>query len=101
MKAVVAAFNQEKALVGAFSVITNLRIELFEALLLTAPGQVPYETCKEVPDVECVTVLKDVPELECSPAPYTECTPIAIDIPFLEPAEECEEVVFEDCVEVG
>ena len=32
-KAVVAAFNQEKALVGAFSVITNLRMELFEALL--------------------------------------------------------------------
>ena len=27
MKAVVAAFNQEKALVGAFSVITNLRME--------------------------------------------------------------------------
>ena len=27
MKAVVATFNQEKALVGAFSVITNLRIE--------------------------------------------------------------------------
>ena len=39
MKAVVAAFNQEKALVGAFSVITNLRMELFEALLsrLAAP----------------------------------------------------------------
>ena len=35
MKAVVAAFNQEKALVGAFSVITNLRMDLFEALLLT------------------------------------------------------------------
>ena len=33
MKAVVAAFNQEKALVGAFSVITNLWMELFEALL--------------------------------------------------------------------
>ena len=33
MKAVVAAFNQEKALVGAFSVITNLRMELFEALI--------------------------------------------------------------------
>ena len=28
MKAVVAAFNQEKALVGAFSVITNLRMDL-------------------------------------------------------------------------
>ena len=35
MKAVVAAFNQEKALVGAFSVITNLRMQLFEALLDT------------------------------------------------------------------
>ena len=35
MKEVVAAFNQEKALVGAFSVITNLRMELFEALLGT------------------------------------------------------------------
>ena len=36
MKAVVAAFNQEKALVGAFSVITNLRMGLFEALTKTS-----------------------------------------------------------------
>ena len=34
MKALVGAFNQEKALVGDFSVITNLRTDLFEALLL-------------------------------------------------------------------
>ena len=33
MKAVVATFNQEKALVGAFSVITNLRMDLFEELV--------------------------------------------------------------------
>ena len=32
MKVVVAAFNQEKALVGA-SVITNLQMELFESLV--------------------------------------------------------------------
>ena len=32
MKAVVAAFNQEKALVGAFSVIKNLQMDLFQAL---------------------------------------------------------------------
>ena len=63
-------------------------------------AQVPYETCKDVPNVECVTVLKDVPEVECTPEPYTECNDVAIDIPFLEPAEECEEVTFEDCVEV-
>ena len=33
MKAVVAAFNQEKALIGAFSVLTNLRMEIFQALV--------------------------------------------------------------------
>ena len=43
--AVVAAFNQEKALVGALSVITNLRMDLFEALvvmyyLCTEAGQI-------------------------------------------------------------
>ena len=36
MKALVATFNQEKALVGAFSVITNLRMDFFEALFHTA-----------------------------------------------------------------
>ena len=39
MKAVVAAFNQEKALVGAFSVIANLRMELFEALFKAEHGR--------------------------------------------------------------
>ena len=43
VKAVVAAFNQKKALVGAFSVITNLRMELFEALVsCTAPAANKY-----------------------------------------------------------
>ena len=36
MKAVVAAFNQEKALVGAFSVITNFRMEVIQALANTS-----------------------------------------------------------------
>ena len=44
MKAVVAAFNQEKALVGAFSVITNLRMELFEALVLVLVLPMPIIT---------------------------------------------------------
>ena len=33
VKAQVGAFNQEEALVGAFSVITNLRMDLFQALV--------------------------------------------------------------------
>ena len=35
LKVATTAFNQEKVLVGAFSVITNLRMELFEALIST------------------------------------------------------------------
>ena len=42
MKAVVAAFNQEKALVGAFSVITNLRMQLFEACCPQAGERTGY-----------------------------------------------------------
>ena len=41
VKELVAAFNQEKALVGAFSMITNLRMELFEALVLTQSQHLP------------------------------------------------------------
>ena len=39
MKAVVATFNEEKALVGAFSVITNLRMDLrFKLYNVMYPG---------------------------------------------------------------
>ena len=50
MKAVEAAFNQEKALVlGAFSVITNLRMELFGALVseCAVAGAVAVTTSKQ------------------------------------------------------
>ena len=50
MKAVVAAFNQEKALVGAFSVITNLRMDFFEALV--SVGQVLH-TVQAVAPEQC------------------------------------------------
>ena len=43
--AVVAAFNQEKALVGAFSVITNLRMDLFKALALTNYTNINAKNC--------------------------------------------------------
>ena len=49
---VVAAFNQEKALVGAFSVITNLRMELFQALVFTNQRllRLLLSNCKPGPD---------------------------------------------------
>ena len=44
MKAVIAASNEEKAPVGAFSVITNLRMDLFEALVEGAPVSISADT---------------------------------------------------------
>ena len=55
MKALVGAFNKEKALVGAFSVITNLRMELFEALVdiihQQDPGKLGIHPCPLFPSV--------------------------------------------------
>ena len=58
MKAVVAAFNLEKALVGAFSVLTNLRMELFQALESTSkqpkqPDCPPGVSFPRVPERGC------------------------------------------------
>ena len=52
MKAVVAAFNQEKALVGAFSVMTNLRMDLFEAVV-----QTPAQPRQMAPRLSIVQIL--------------------------------------------
>ena len=70
MKAVVAAFNQEKALVGAFSVITNLRMELFEALIFTrGVPRNPAQHSTQLPDN-----LGDGPQ--SPPTPPTPIHPI-------------------------
>ena len=75
MKAVVAAFNQEKALVGAFSEITNLRMELFEALQpthhhghfltdiipLTSVLEIGPPGCGHLPELVEVLCLRPVP----------------------------------------
>ena len=61
MKAVVAAFNQEKALVGAFSVIKNLWMELFGALILVQHDvKSETESYQEqwIPDEECNECLQ-------------------------------------------
>ena len=50
MKAVVAAINQEKAQVGAFYVITNLRMDLFEALFNNARLSVSSIEWKHYPE---------------------------------------------------
>ena len=55
MKAVVAAFNQEKALVGAFSVTMNLRMELFEAIVVA--GVFPHHTTLSCGDKYFISVF--------------------------------------------
>ena len=76
MKAVVAAFNQEKALVGAFSVITNLRMQLFEALMkdLTAAEHLAdpvWRTKMSQFWVDCADTA------EAIPAPVLDHCPLA------------------------
>ena len=55
MKAVVAAFNQEKALVGALSVIMNLRMELFKAIVVA--GVFPHHTTLSCGDKYFISVF--------------------------------------------
>ena len=52
MKALVGAFNQEKALVGAFSVITNLRICFGWNFLKHKPGEVAADEAGEHVEVD-------------------------------------------------
>ena len=48
----------------------------------------------------CVTVLKAVPELQCTPQVSRECNDVEKKIPYLEPAEDCVEITFDECQEV-
>ena len=68
MKAVVAAFNQEKALVGAFSVITNLRMEFGWNFLKHYLAPDPEAGLVEAPDAEERLVFF----IEVIPAPDLE-----------------------------
>ena len=58
------------------------------------------EVCEVVPDVDCVNVLKKVPELQCTPEVFRECNDVEKKIPYLEEAEDCVEVTFDECQEV-
>ena len=59
------------------------------------------EVCDVVPDVDCVNVLKKVPELQCTPEVYRECNDVEKKVPYLEPAEDCVEITFDECQEVS
>ena len=57
MKALVGAFNQEKALVGAFSVIVQLhRLIIYTALLIVLPF-----TEDSAPQLSGVSIIVSVP----------------------------------------
>ena len=70
MKAVVAAFNQEKALVGAFSVLTNLRMELFQAL---TGAHAVFGYIARFPSQDYQEVLYNANILLCTLFVWTEC----------------------------
>ena len=53
-----------------------------------------------MPDIDCVNVLKSVPEVQCTPEVYRGCNDMKRKVPYLVEEEECEEVTFDECVEV-
>ena len=68
---------------------------------VSVPRQVPYSVCRTVPDVDCVHVLKTVPELQCTPEVFRDCADYEQIVPYLEEDEECEEIIFDQCLEVS
>ena len=80
MKAVVAAFNQEKALVGAFSVITNLRMELFQALLHMVPPRSSLSCLADSTLTESRVLAQCIDNIEEVAATRLEVTQRIIDI---------------------
>ena len=93
-------YKQDFELSCLYNIYLRVKKPCIRKTGLSISKKVPFETCHEVPDVECVTVLKNKPEIECTPEPYEECNDVAKDIPYLEPGEECEEIVFDECLEV-
>ena len=89
---------------------------------MTVAKKVPYEKCKQVREghsgtlfsgdwfvlipvhkvasVDCGLVLKKVPELLCFPEVYEDCKDVAQEVPFIGLEEKCEELLFDECVEV-
>ena len=67
---------------------------------IAAPRVVPFKECRSVPAVECFFVLKTVDDLECSPRSYEDCTNTVIDVPYIDQEEVCEDLEFDDCVDV-
>ena len=50
--------------------------------------------------MDCVNVLKKVPELQCTPEVSRECNDVEKKVPYLEEAEDCVQVTFDECQEV-
>ena len=67
---------------------------------IVVPKNVPYEECRNVPAVECFFVLKTVDDIECSPTSYEDCTDTAVDVPCLDREEQCEDIEYDDFVDV-
>ena len=67
---------------------------------VSVPRKVPYSVCHTVPDIDCVNILRSVPEVQCTPEVSRECKDKERKVPYLVEEEECEEVTFDECVEV-
>ena len=68
---------------------------------MTVAEKMPCEKCKQVASVDCGLVLKKVPELLCFPEVFEDCKDVAQEVPYIGKEEKCEELLFDECVEVN
>ena len=66
----------------------------------TVAHKVAYEKCEMVPGVKCHLELEKVEKVECVPVVTEECNDFTKKVPYQDEQEECEEVIYDQCVEV-
>ena len=66
---------------------------------VTVVHKVPYENCTMVPSVKCHLELKKVGHLDCVPVVDEECEDFVTEVPY-QGEEECEDVIYDECIEV-
>ena len=68
---------------------------------ILVPKKVPYETCTPVATLDCGLVMRNVSKVECVPRAVEKCKDEAKDSPYIVTETVCEEVVYDECQEVG
>ena len=63
--------------------------------------KVPTSSCLPVPDVLCYNVLTPVQDVYCEPVVSRDCRNVSVEVPYIKTESQCDEIVYDECQEVG